>query len=186
MSATENLLIGPAKIFIGPANSTDIDGADFADLKAGILPEGWRYAGDTTTGVEFKNVPEYVTATSQQALRDLDVAVSKEKSTFASTAREITTALLKDMVRGASTTTGSVTTVTPGGLGSTPKFSVALLGAWPNGDSLVVAPRCTFAGEYSISHSSSEFASVAFEIEILETTATGYAHGWKQFLSTAS
>lgn len=185
MSASDNLLIGPAKIFIGPANSTDIDAADFADLKAGTLPLDWRYVGETTAAVEVKDAPEYATANSQQALRALDHAVTKVKTTFASTARELTTALLKDMVRGTSTSAAGTATVTPGGLGATPKFAVAILGPWPSGDALVVAPRCTFVGERTLSFSSSEYTEVAFEIEVLETSASGYDKGFQTYLKTA-
>lgn len=185
MSASDNLLIGPAKIFVGPANSVDIDSADFADLKAGTLPTGWSYVGDTTAGVEVKDSPEYATATSQQALRALDVAVTKVRTTFSSTARELTTVTLKDMVRGSSASVTGITTVTPGALGTTPKFAVAILGPWPSGDALVVAPRCTYVGEHSVTFSSTEHSQVAFEIEVLETSAAGYANGYKVYLKTA-
>lgn len=185
MSSTDSLLIGPAKIFVGAANSTDIDAADIAALKAGSVPSGWTYAGDTTSGVTIKDTPEYAKATSQQTMRTLDVAVTAVTTTIASTAREITIQLLKDITRGTSTGTSSAT-VTPGGVGPTPKFAVAIVGNWPGGDMLFVAPRCSFVGERTLTLDANEYSQVEFEIEVLETSASGYGHGYKVFVETSA
>lgn len=178
---TDNLLIGPANIYIGPAGSTAIDASDIADLKDGILPAGWVDAGLTTSATTITDTPEYAEARSQQTARAIAKAVTGIATTISTTAREATVELIKNMARGAVSVDGSVSTVSPSGLGLTPTFAVAVLGPWPGGDLLFVAPRATFVGERTLSISSGEFTEVAIEIEILETSAAGFTNGYKVF-----
>lgn len=177
--STDNLLIGPATIFVGPAGSTDIDGADIANLRAGTLPTGWASVGETTSATTITDTPEYADARSQQTARVLAKAVTGITTTIGSTAREATMSLIKDMARGTTAVDGGTSTVTPSGLGLTPTFAVAVLGPWPGGELLFVAPRATFVGERTLSISSGEFTEVAFEIEVLETSAVGFDGGYK-------
>jgi hypothetical protein len=176
---TDNLLIGPATIFVGPAGSTAVDAASIANLKDGILPAGWINAGMTTSATTLTDTPEYAEARSQQTARVLAKAVTGIATTIATTVREVTVDLVKDMGRGAVSVDGSTSTVSPSGLGLTPTFSVAVLGPWPGGDLLFVAPRATFVGERALPISSGEFTEVALEIEVLETSAGGFDGGYK-------
>jgi hypothetical protein len=172
MSATENLLIGAAKLFIAAAG-TEVDDTDVAALKAGTAA-GWTYLGETTAPVTLNDNPEYARATSQQSARTLDVAVTRVNTTLGTTLREVTATALASWVRGQATTASGVTTVTPGGLGSTPKFAVALVGPWPGGDALVTATRCAYTGSREIGFSSEGYTEVAIEVEVLDPGFTVY------------
>lgn len=179
--STDALMIGPAKIFVATAGST-VSASDIAALKAGTsLPSGWTYLGDTTAATTITDAPEYARATSQQTARTLDVAVTSIATTIGSTARRATVKLIEDFARATATDSGTdnVFTVNPSGLGSTPKFAVAILGPWPAGDLLFVAPRCTFVGSRELAIASDAYTEVGFEIEVLETTTSGYTGGYR-------
>jgi hypothetical protein len=172
MSATDNLIIGAAKLYVS-TTGTVATAADIAALQAGTA-EGWTYLGETTAAVSVKDSPEYVRATSQQTARVLDKAVSRLNTTISTTLREVTASALSKWLRGTAATASGVTTVTPGGLGSVPKFAVALVGPWPAGTALVTASRCAYDGDREMSFSSEGYTEVAIDIEVLDGTIVVY------------
>jgi hypothetical protein len=163
---TDNLLIGAAKLYVATAG-TAATGTNIAALKAGTAT-GWTYLGETTAGISLTDSPEFARATSQQSARTLDVAVTRLTTTLTTTLREVTDTALTTWLRGTAATAGGVTTVTPGELGSVPKFAIAVVGPWPGGDALVAAPRCAYIGSRELGFSSEEYTEVEVEIEVLD------------------
>lgn len=177
MSAIDNLLQGPASIFVAAVGTSLPSVDDIADLEAGTL-SGWSAVGETTAATMLKDSPQYVRANSQQRTRALDVFVSEVTTTIETTAREVTAARMRDMVRGTSETTEGVTTVTPGGIGPVPKFSVCLLGGWPGGSALVVVERAAFVDGQEMAWDTSKVTEVPLKVEVLtgdELGDAGYA-----------
>lgn len=177
---TDALTIGPATILVATSGST-LDADDLTDLAAGNTPAGWTSIGQTTEAVTITDAPTYVEARSQQAARALAMAVSELKTSIGTTLRETDLRLLEDVTRGTSSTVSGISTVDPSGLGVTPTFAVAVFGPWPGGNLLLAAPRATFTGEREVAFSSADFTAIAVEIEILETSATGFEGGYKIF-----
>jgi hypothetical protein len=163
MSAQDNLLIGPAKIFTAAAG-TAVSAQDLADFLAGNTPSGWTSIGDTTAAVTLKDNPTFAQATSQQSARTLDIAVTQINTTVETTCREVTAEKLAEWIRGEV----AAGVVTPSGLGPVPKFSVVMVGPWPGGQAVFHAPRCAYTGERSLAFSSEEHTSVPVVIEVLE------------------
>lgn len=173
MTTADNLLQGPARIFVAPAGTALPDASDIASLVAGDL-EDWAYAGDTTKPVMLKDTPNYSEATSQQKTRVIDIHVDSIKTTIESSAREVTIARLKDMVRASSTSASGVTTVTPSGLGPVPKFACAIVGPWPGGTALVVVERAAYVDATELTWDTQNATEIPFKIEVLEgNTLTG-------------
>lgn len=163
MSATDNLLIGPARIYTAPSG-TNVSAQGLADFLAGNAPAGWTSIGDTTAAVTLKDAPELARATSQQSARTLDIAVTQVNTTVETTCREVTAERLAEWIRGEV----AAGVVTPSGLGPVPKFSVVMVGPWPGGQAVFHAPRCAYTGEHSISWSSEEHSTVPVVIEVLD------------------
>lgn len=175
MATADNLLQGPAKLFIAAAGTTLPDDGDIATLTGGTLT-GWTYAGDTTTAVSLKDTPSYSRATSQQHARVLDIHVTEVTTTIETTMREITVERLKDAIRGTVTVDGDVSVVAPSGLGAVPKFALAIVGPWPGGTALVSVERAAFIDSQELSWDSQKATEVPVKIEVLEgsTVEGGY------------
>ena len=175
MTTADNLLQGPAQIFVAPAGTALPDDGDIAALVSGDLT-GWTYAGDTTKPTVLKDTPNYSRAQSQQTARVIDVHVTELVTTIESSAREVTVERLRDLVRGTVTTASGVSTIVPSGLGAVPKFSCAIVGPWPGGTALVVVERAAFIDSSEITWDSQNATEVPFKIEVLEgdTLAGGF------------
>jgi hypothetical protein len=163
MSAQDNLLIGPAKLFVAAAGTAVDTLANYQDDDAA----GWTYLGNTTEGVSLSDAPEYARAMSQQSERALDVAVTSITTTIGTTLREVDANRLADFVRGTTNIDDNITTITPGGLGPTPKLALVLVGRWPGGDAVLYAARATLVGEREVVWSSADFTAIAVEFEVL-------------------
>jgi hypothetical protein len=175
MATADNLLQGPARVYIAAAGTTLPDDGDIAALATGDLT-GWTYAGDTTAPVTLKDTPSYSRAMSQQHARVLDVHVTEIVTTIETTMREVTVTRLKDAIRGTVTTDGDVSVVAPSGLGAVPKFACAIVGPWPGGTALVSVERAAFIDSQELTWDSQKATEVPVKIEVLEgdTVEGGY------------
>ena len=175
----DNILQGPAHLYV--ARWTDSTGPnlpghnmgttlaeDIAGFIAGYPAMGWESVGMTTKALDVVDTPTYIKAHAQQTPRALDVAVSEIATTFKTGMRNITVQRLLDMTRGTQDPTSNV--ITPSGIGSVPKFALALVGPWPGGDNcVVVADRCVFTNAQTLSFDTSKHTEIDIEIEVLES-----------------
>lgn len=169
MATSDNLVVGAARLLVGTAGST-LTSSDLSTLAAGNTPSGWTDLGHTTSSVALKDNPSYVKATSQQAARTLDVAVSEIETTITTTLREVSAGKLAAFLRGTNTSG----TVTPGGIGTTQKFACAVYGPGPSTNKILFsAPRCVYVGERTVSFDAENYTAVEVTIEILDDTTTG-------------
>jgi hypothetical protein len=163
MSAQDQLLIGPARLYVA-ASGTSIDAEDAAAFAVGEVPVGWTYLGDTTKETTLKDNPSYARAMSQQTNRVLEIAVTEISTTITTGLREIDANKLTAFVRG--TNVGGA--VAPGGIGPVPKIALVLVGPWPGGNAVFAAERAAYIGERSVSWNAEDFTSVDIEVEVLE------------------
>jgi hypothetical protein len=170
MTTADNLLQGPARIYVASAGSDLPTSTDIASLVSGDF-SGWTYAGDTTSATTLKDTPSYSRAQSQQTARVLDIHVTELVTTIETTAREVTVERLRDMVRGTVATASGVSTVTPSGLGAVPKFAVAIVGPWPGGTAMVVVERAAYIDATELTWDSQNFTEVPVQFEVLEGDA---------------
>lgn len=166
---TDELIIGAGRILVAAAGSS-LDNLDVPGIIAGTVPAGWTDLGHTTAAVTLTDAPNYVMAKSQQSARTLDVAVSEIETNITTTLRQVTADKLASFINGVN----AGGTITPGGIGSVPKFAVALVGPGPQGGTtLLSAPRCVYTGERAIAFDVENYTEVAVTIEILDDETTG-------------
>jgi len=186
-TSADNLIQGPGHIFVAPYGTALPAAADISGLLAGTV-SGWTSVGETTAGVDLVDTPTWVKATSQQQARTIDAAISAISTTIKTTLREVDVTRLEDLVRGTADASASTfTTVTPSGIGPAPKFSLAMVGAWPAGEKLLlVAERVIYNAAQTLSFATDKYSEVAVEFEILTPSAAGPVGGYEIFVTKPS
>ncbi|WP_373070137.1 hypothetical protein [Gemmatimonas sp.] len=174
MSASDNILIGPARLFVAPAGTIFPDTeAEVASLKAGTLL-GWTTAevGHTTRGSALSVSPTQVAVGSQQSAlplmhynRGFDVKLT-------TAALEVTLTNLRRAMHGA-----GMASVTAGVQGQSVAYAICMVGPWHAADAseaLLTIQRAVFSGSSELTSDAENAAEVAIELTVLQA-ATGAA-----------
>ena len=183
-TSADNLIQGPGHIFVAPYGTALPSASDISGLLAGTVM-GWTSVGETTSAVDLTDTPTWVKATSQQQARTIDAAVSAISTTIKTTLREVDLSRLEDVVRGTADTSGAdFNTVTPSGIGPAPKVSLAVVGAWPAGQKLLlVAERVIHNTAQTLSFATDKYTEIAVEFEILTPSSAGPVGGYEIFVT---
>jgi len=166
--ASENVTVGPARLFVAETGTALPGRSDIADLKDGALP-GWTELGHTSAPVAVTETPQITTVTSQQAGRPLDAYIASYDTHIVTSLRETTAANVALAFRA--TTDGA--DLSSGAPKRVPTKAIAVVGPWHGADEvLIVAVRAALSAETNLTFDAENGAELPVDFVVMDSGTT--------------
>lgn len=176
MTAADNLMHGPARLYVAPVGTTLPTIADVAALAAGTFA-GFEDLGHTQGATNFRPGYQFKEVRSDQAANPLATLITGADARVSTTLLEQTLDNLKVALSATRTDGLSDTDFAPSGIGQAPGFALALVGPVPGGTGLLVVAHGKVVSETEIGFTRENETVVAVEVQVHESDAL--ASGWK-------
>jgi hypothetical protein len=167
---SENITVGPARLFVAEAGTALPGRSDIADLKDGTFA-GWTELGHTSAAVAITEAPQVTTVTSQQAGRPLDAYIASYDTHVVTALRETTASNVALAFRA----TVDGTELAGGAPKRVPVKALAVVGPWHGTDEvLIVAARTALSADTNLTFDAENGAELPVDFVVMDANGDDY------------